>query len=206
MRCAAGLIGFCATLLFCGAIKAAEPAIVVVFGDSLSNAWVRSLDPRTARQLRLINESRPGRPTDAAGEFDQMLARQPGVDLLVIALGTNDSGDSSAATVPRAVENIRKMVRAARKAAGDELPVLVVGPPNMSGSTAPQRVRKLQELNRGFRDLAAKLGCRFLTLYGVLPDSSLAADGTHPDAAGNALIAKVLLPELLAAVRRRQTQ
>ncbi len=201
LRCAAGLICFCATLVFCGAPKAAEPAIVVVFGDSISKAWTRRVVQLTAGRLRLVDESRPGRPTDALGEFDEMLGRQARMDLLVVALGTNDSGDLSATTVPRAVGNLRKMVHAARKAAGSASPILIVGPPNMR-KAAPRRLVKLEELNRAFSDLANELGARFVSLHGALPESSLAADGMHPDAAGSEIIARRLLPELLSATRR----
>jgi acyl-CoA thioesterase-1 len=209
LRYAAGLIGFCATLVFCGATQAAEPAIVVVFGDSISKAWAGRVEQLSAGRLRLVDESRPGRPTDALEEFDQMLARQERMDLVVLALGTNDSGDISAASVPRAAGNLRKMVHAARKAAGADQRILIVGPPNMSKTAllksrpiADQRVVKLEELNRAFADLATQLGCRFVSLYGVVPESSLAEDGMHPDPAGNVVIARLLLRELLSAARR----
>jgi hypothetical protein len=42
----------------------------------------------------MLNEGKDGRPTASRSEFDAMLSRQPRVNLLVIALGMNDSRES----------------------------------------------------------------------------------------------------------------
>jgi len=208
----------CAAALFACGAYGAPPAMVVVFGDSLAagtglaaaerpKLWLKQAELLSAGRLLLVNEGKAGRSTRALGEFDDMLARHRRIDLLVIALGSNDSGDLSAATVPRAVANLRGMVSAARRRHGRSLPVLIVGPPDMSGAARARpipeaRLRRLEELNQAFAEFAAESGCRFFSLHGVVPESSLAADGMHPDGAGNGAIARALLPDLLAGVGR----
>jgi lysophospholipase L1-like esterase len=40
------------------------------------------------------------------------------------------------------------------------------------------------------------MGGEFVSLYGAIPESALTKDGVHPDVAGNAAIAKVMLAKL----------
>ncbi|MEP6668602.1 MAG: SGNH/GDSL hydrolase family protein, partial [Chthoniobacter sp.] len=125
-------------------------------------------------------------------------------DLLVIALGTNDSRDISGQCVPKAIANVRAMIAKSREQYGKDLAVLLVGPPNIRkdalGPTKPiadQRDGKLRELGTGFDALAKEVHGEFVSLYGVVPDTSLTKDGVHPDAAGNEAIARFLLSKLL---------
>lgn len=189
--------------------QTAEPRTIVVFGDSITaggalpakereQLWLRLLERNSKGSLRLINEGKGGRPTASLPDFDAMLQRQPKPDELVIALGMNDSRDLKDTCVPNAVANIREMMLRARKNFGPQLPVLIVGPSNINktalGPTKPignEREAKLRELNAAFATLAKETGCDFLSLFGVVPDSSLLKDGVHPDAAGNAAIAAV---------------
>src|SRR5882724_1492834 len=82
----------------CGSAKT-----VVVFGDSIAagntlasadsaQVWTRQVERLSAGRLRVIDESSPGRSTAATDEFERMLARRMPMDVLVLALGTNDSG------------------------------------------------------------------------------------------------------------------
>jgi acyl-CoA thioesterase-1 len=208
------LFGLAALGLLAAAARAEEPCVVVVFGDSItaggalpaaerSQAWVRLVEKQAAGKLRLVNEGKGGRPTDSVKDFDAMLLRNPHADVLVIALSTNDSRDITDACVPKAVKNIRAMVEGGRKAYGPKLRVLLVGPPNIRkdalGPTKPiadQRDAKLRELGAAFAKLAVETQCEFVSLYGAVPAASLTRDGVHPDAAGNAAIAKVLLAVL----------
>lgn len=205
--------GFLGAALPCA--DAAEPPVVVVFGDSItegsalppaekSQAWVRLAEARAKGRLQFINEGKGGRPTASVKEFEAMLARRPRADILVIALGTNDSRDISEACVPKAVANVRAMVVRARETYGKKLAVLLVGPPNIRkdalGPTRPiadQREAKLRELGTAFAALAQELGCDFVSLYGVVPEASLSRDGVHPDGPGNQPIADTILPKLL---------
>ncbi len=193
---------------------AGNPQTVVVFGDSLTeggalpkaertNAWVYVVERESKGRLRLLNEGKGGRPTASVKEFEAMLVRRPAADVLVLALGTNDSRDTSDECVPKAVANLRTMVAKARAAWGDRLRVLIVGPPNLNkgvlGPTKPianEREAKLREQGEAFARLAHEINCDFISLFEVVPESSLTKDGVHPDTAGNAAMARALLPKL----------
>lgn len=191
------------------------PRTVVVFGDSLTEggalpkdqrdqSWLTLVERESGGKLRLINEGKGGRPTDSVKDFEAMWKRQPRADVLVIALGTNDSRDLSPECVPKATANLTRMIDRARSAWGPGLPVLLVGPPNINqsslGPTKPigdQREARLKELGEAFAALAKAKSCQFVSLFGVVPDESMLKDGVHPDAGGNAAMAGVLRPALL---------
>jgi len=194
----------------------AAPETLLIFGDSIAfgnmlpptereNAWPRILERESGGRLRILNESKGGRPTASIGEFEEALKRHPRPDRLVIALGMNDSRDISAACVPKAVDNIRGMVAMARQAYGEDLPVVLAGPTNINrrflGPTKPigeERATKLRELGEAFARLAGEMtSCEFIPLYGTVPETSLETDGVHPDSAGNAAIAEVMRRALL---------
>ena len=197
------------------AIAADAPKKVIVFGDSITQgsampkedkvkAWVNVVQADSGGKLEMVNEGKGGRPTDSVKEFEAMLQRQPKADLLVIALGTNDSRDITAGCVPKAVANVKSMVEKGRAAYGAKLPVLLVGPPNINknalGPTKPianERAAKLVELGEAFAKLAKDQGCEFVSLHGSVPESALTKDGVHPDVSGNAAIAKVMAGKLV---------
>jgi acyl-CoA thioesterase-1 len=152
----------------------------------------------------MVNEGTGGRPTASRPEFGAMLARQPKMDLLVIALGMNDSRDITDTCVPNAVDNLRYMITRARQKYGAALPVLLVGPTNINksalGPTKPianEREAKLRELGTAFEKLALETKCDYVSLFGCVPETSLTKDGVHPDGAGNAAIAEVIKKQLL---------
>lgn len=206
-------------LLGIASVQAADPRVVIVFGDSITagsalpkdqqaQVWVRLVEAQSGGKLQMLNEGKGGRPTDSVKEFDAMLQRQPKADLLVIALGMNDSRDITEQGVPKAVANVRAMIAAARAKYGDHLAVLLVGPSNIRkdalGPTKPiadQRDAKLRELGAAFDSLAKEMHADFTSLYGVVPEASLTKDGVHPDVAGNEAIAHALLPKLLPVPR-----
>lgn len=205
------------TFLVASVASAAEPRIVIVFGDSITEggalpkaerakAWVNVVEAESKGRLKVINEGKGGRPTASQKEFGAMLTRHPKADVLVLALGTNDSRDLSKDCAAKATANLRAMVAAAKQKYGEGLEVVIVGPPNIRkdalGPTRPiadERDAKLRELGTAFADLAKGLHADFVSLYGVVPEKCLARDGVHPDAAGNEAIARVLLSKLLPA-------
>jgi len=169
-----------------------------------SNAWLQIVARESSGRLNMINEGKGGRPSDSVKEFEAMLQRQSPPDLLVIALGTNDSRNTNDDCAPKAVANIRAMIQKARIAYGAKLPVLLVAPPNINkdalGPTKiirNEREAKLRELGDAFAKLAKELDCDFVNLFGVVPESSMTKDGVHPDPAGNVAIARVMLPKLI---------
>lgn len=189
---------------------------VIVFGDSITaggalpkeergHLWVSQVQQQSDGALTLINEGKGGRPTNSRAEFDAMLARHAKADALVIALGMNDSRDITPQCVPKAVANVRAMIGNARAAYGGKLPVLLVGPSNINkaalGPTKPianEREARLRELGAAFEMLAHDTKCEYISLFGVLPDTSLLKDGVHPDGAGNDAIAKAMGEKLKA--------
>jgi acyl-CoA thioesterase-1 len=195
--------------------KPSIPRTVVVFGDSLAEggalpkdqrdkAWVRVVEAESKGALKLVNEGKGGRPSASVPEFEAMLTRHPRMDKLVIALGTNESRDITDQWVPKAVGNVRKMIERARATYGHSLPVLLVGPPNVNKATlvatkpiAAERETKLRKLGEGLEKLAAEADCEFVSLFGTIPEASMARDGVNPDAAGNEAMVRLLLPKLL---------
>lgn len=192
----------------------AQPRTVIVFGDSITagsalpqadkeRAWIKRIEADSAGTLILINEGKGGRPTNSVMEFEAMLQRHPKADAVVIALGMNDSRDITAACVPKAVAHVRSMIEKARLAYGQKLPVLLLGPTNINqaalGPTKPignEREAKLVELGEAFAHLAKDMQSQYLSLFGSVPDGCLLKDGVHPDAEGNAALAKMLGPKL----------
>lgn len=193
-----------------------RPRTVVVFGDSLTEggalpkeqrdqAWVRMVERESSGALRVINEGKGGRATgDGKHDFEKMLARQPQADHLVIALGTNDSRDLKPGSVEKAVANVRHMIDRARATYGPALPVLVAGPPNIHKAAlvatkpiANEREAQLKALGAAFESLAKETQCGFVGLFGVVPEDTMTRDGVHPDAAGNAAIARAILRSVM---------
>jgi acyl-CoA thioesterase I len=190
------------------------PRTVIVFGDSItqggalpkdqqSQAWVNLVQAKANGALTMINEGKGGRATAAIKEFDDMLTRRKQADILVIALGTNDSRDITNACVPQAMANVRAMIEKARKAYGANVRVVLVAPPNINKSAldpskniANEREQKLRELGEGFSKLAQETKCEYVTLYGQVPESTMTKDGVHPDSNGNAVIANIILQKL----------
>lgn len=200
--------------LFALAGAAFAQSTVIVFGDSItagsalpkeqqSHVWVKLVEAQSSGGLSMINEGKGGRPTNSVAEFEAMLQRRAKADLLVVALGMNDSRDLSESCVPKAVANVRAMIDRARQRYGEKLRLLLVGPTNINqaalGPTKPigdQREARLFELAEAFARLASETHCDYVSLFGVVPDESLLKDGVHPDVAGNESIAKVMLAKL----------
>jgi acyl-CoA thioesterase-1 len=213
MSCCSSLLLATLSFILPLALPAADPATprtVVVFGDSISagsnlpagdqdKLWLRIIEKDANGTLTMVNEGKGGRPTASRPEFDAMLARQPKMDLLVIALGMNDSRDITESCVPKAVDNLRYMITRARQKHGAALTVLLAGPSNINKSTlgptkpiANEREAKLKELGAAFEKLARETKCGYVSLFGCVPETSLTKDGVHPDGAGNAAIAEVM--------------
>jgi acyl-CoA thioesterase-1 len=200
-------------------LSAAEPRTVIVFGDSITEGnelppadrprvWVNLVQTQSQGRLHMVNQGKGGRPTASLGEFEHMLAQQPRPDILVIALGANDSRNIHDDCVPAAVKNLTAIIARARDTWGPQLTILLIAPTNIRkdtlGPTRPigdQRDAKLRELGAAYQALATGQHCDFLSLYGLIPADSLTKDGVHPDAAGNELIAAAILPKLLSLVK-----
>jgi len=189
---------------------------VLCYGDSITEGnmlppadreavWPTRVDRMSNGKINTLNEGSGGRPSASIGEFQAVLKKyaERQIDVLLLALGMNDSRDVSGQCVPKAVENLRHMIVLAR---GNRpaLRVLLVGPSNIrkdalgpSKDIADQREQNLRDLNTAYEKLAQETGSSFISLFGVVPPAALATDGVHPDAAGNDPIAQTILSALL---------
>lgn len=188
---------------------------ILVFGDSIcagsdipdggpADAWPNLVAADAG--LEIANRSRGGRPTASLDEFVPVWDAESalrGPDILLIALGTNDSRDLSTGMVAAAVANIDAMLQHARRSWTGR--AILVGPYNINPDALRQthgirheRARNLILLNEAYAAYAARSGCGFLPLHGSIPLSCLLADGVHPDRAGNVAIAESALPRLRA--------
>jgi len=52
-------------------------------------------------------------------------------------------------------------------------------------------------MEAAYKVLAAEMACHYVSTYNSIPSASLTADGVHPDPAGHAAIAEIMLPALL---------
>jgi lysophospholipase L1-like esterase len=117
------------------------------------------------------------------------------LEIVVIYLGTNDSGDRyslPAETVAGAVGRLVCVVRTSEAGPGGSAPeVLVVCPPpfgrlDPDGSFA-NAGEKSRQLGRWFADVCRELDCQLLDLNGIAAYSDL--DGIHLEAEGQAAVA-----------------
>jgi lysophospholipase L1-like esterase len=117
------------------------------------------------------------------------------LDVVVIYLGTNDTGDRyslPAETVAGAVGRLVKVVRTSEAGPGGGAPeVLVVCPPpfgrlDPEGSFANSG-EKSRQLGRWFAEVCSELGCALIELNGIAAYSDL--DGIHLEADGHAAVA-----------------
>jgi acyl-CoA thioesterase-1 len=189
-----------------------RPRTIIAYGDSLTEggsggeqAWVKRVERESGGKLKVINEGKGGRATtDGKADFDKMTARQPRADIIVIALGTNDSRDLKPNAIHNAKSNVTHMINRARQCYGPSVKLLLVGPPNINKAAlvatkpiANEREAQLKALGTAFDALAKEKQCDFVNLFGIVPEETMIKDGVHPDATGHAAMAKVLLGRLL---------
>jgi lysophospholipase L1-like esterase len=203
----------------------APPKTVLVFGDSISEStslpkdkqdqnWVRLIDTESGGWLTAINESKRDRTTSALTDFEAAVnkKRDAKPDLIAIMLGTQDSRDPSAQCVPRAVNNLRALITAARKKLGPQFPILIIAPPNLRQRDLPlslakpeQREACLQSMATAYAGLAAETKCAFASTYGAVPEEHFLKGGLLPDESGHLALAKALLPAVAKAAGFKET-
>ena len=161
-----------------------------------------------------INESKRDRTTSALTDFEAALnkKRPAPPDLIAILLGTQDSRDPSTQCVPRAVNNLRALITAARKKLGPQCPILLIAPPNLRKSELTLSLAKpaereacLQSMATAYANLAGETKCAFASSYGVIPEEHFIKGGLLPDEAGHLALAKALLPSLLRGAGFKET-
>jgi lysophospholipase L1-like esterase len=160
--------------------------------SALGNEWeviAEGLNGRTATMDSPVADGRNG-----LTYLMPCLHSHMPLDLVVIYLGTNDTGDRyslPAETVAGAVGRLVKVVRTSEAGPGySATDVLVVCPPpfgqlDPEGSFANAGV-KSRQLGRWFAEVCRELDCELIDLDGIAAYSDL--DGIHLDADGQAAV------------------
>ncbi len=170
--------------------------------------WTDRINRDSAGCFRLVNAGKGGRPTDSIDEFKQEWHRAnlKSGSVLILSVGTNDSRDISGKCISNAVANLTIMIDHAY-AALPNVKIILVGPANLyrdslrlNNNIADQRIHNLQALNKAYEQLAKEKHAIFVSLYGVVPESTLNFDGVHPNGDGNAPIAREIRTVLQSLV------
>lgn len=195
--------------------------VILCFGDSLTAGnmlswsdkgavWPTLVEKESGGRMHMINEGKVERTTASVGEFRSVLRKfaETKIDVVVFALGTNDSKDLTTRCVPLAVANLKEMITLVRKGRPG-VGVLIVGPSgirkdalSVTMSSPEHRAQKLRELNVAFETLSQEMECGFVSLLDVVPPESLKKDGIHPDVAGNQLIARAISDALTKLISK----
>ena len=183
------------------------PLKVLCFGDSITEGktpaslkngerWIEVLEKKSGGKLVCFNEGKGGRPAAAVADLEPALKRHADADILLIALGTNDSRDYDAKATDRVVSNLAKMLELARKS-NSKLKFVLCAPYNINTDglkankdKGPQRKENLIAFGKAIQKLAADQKVPCIDFYGVIPESSMTSDGVHPDVVGHAAIAE----------------
>jgi lysophospholipase L1-like esterase len=200
---------------------------VLCIGDSITEAdpgWVKLVGEHAA--IDTINCGKGGRQTAAAAEtFAAAVADGARFDRVIFCLGVNDLPARNPAPPDKKVASCVANMEQAIDTALAKVPpqdVILVAPCNVNAeimrkplgtdprmaSRCERNVKKgydicppiLQELERAYRELAARKQVRFISLLGVVSPENL-PDGLHPNEAGHREIAAAMTPFLLEATR-----
>ena len=195
----------CFLLLAAVFLQAAEPRLLVCYGDSITagyglepaQAWPAALDRMLSagQHVQVLNRGTSGATTkDALAGLPALLALHPAA--VVVEFGGNDGLRGLPLAATRA--NLDQLLTALDRAHTRVLLAGITLPPNYG----PQYI---QEFEKIYRDLAAKHHTVFVPmLYKDLigKPGTIQPDGIHPTARGAEIIARTLLPgvrQLLAA-------
>ena len=168
---------------------------VVFFGDSITDAWGRS-----------VGEFFPGKPYVNRGisgqTTPQMLIRfqQDVVHLhpaaVVILAGTNDIAGNTGPTTNQMVEDNFASMADIAKQSGIKLVFASILPAySYPWKPSIQPVERIRELNAWLKEFCEKHKCVYLDYYSAMADEKgamrpgLASDGVHPTAQGYAVMA-----------------
>jgi lysophospholipase L1-like esterase len=209
-------------LLLVASLAAAD-RVVVCYGDSITFAdwkeqgvgagtrWVDRVGA-TVAGVRMVNAGKNGRTTEDAAGLRTALAANPGADLVVIMLGTNDLKDIADATaaVKACASRVGALVDQV-KAAQPRAAVLLCAPIRINRAALTDYWRKkgfgatteqaLALLPAAYAAVAKAKGVRFAAMHDAVDPARL-PDGVHPDAAGHAQLAVAMAGAIATALRR----
>jgi len=177
---------------------------VVGVGDPERRGWVGRLAERSDRDGVPITVYNLGVRRDTSDDIarrwaDEVAARRVAgsEDRMVLSFGVNDTmlvGGRPRVAPDRSAANLHAVLDRAPAVA---LPVLVVGPPPVADA---EQNRRIAALDAKFRACAAHLRVPYVAVYEALAtdprwmDAAERGDGSHPGAAGYALLAELVLP------------
>jgi acyl-CoA thioesterase-1 len=213
-RRAMGLWVLGACLMGPMAAMAAQPATLLVVGDSLSaeyglasgTGWVALLQGRLDKDkagFQIVNASISGETTSGGQTRLPALLRMHQPRVVVIELGANDA--LRGLPVASTVNNLTSMVKASQATGARVLLVGMQVPPNYGK-------RYTNEFAQAFETVSHNTGASLVPfmLKGVAdrPDARdwFQADGIHPQAKAHPLILEVIWPSLKPLLLGRQTR
>ena len=211
MKCIATFL-IIVSIVFAQQAPAAQPKAILVFGDSLSDGFMlkrsEAYPALLAKKLRaagltfsVTNASATGGTTDGG------LQRLPPhlnhrIDILILELGINDA--FRALPIDQVQNNLQQIIDKV-KAKNPNARVVIAGM-QLPGYTADDYVFAFGQM---FVDLAAKNRAALVPylLEGVAGNPSLnLADGIHPNAAGQKILAENVWRVLEPAAREAATR
>jgi acyl-CoA thioesterase I len=181
--------------------ESTKPAVVLVFGDSLSAAyrmneaegWVALLQERLnehGKNIRVVNGSVSGETTAGGLARLPALLRSSNPDVVILELGGNDG--LRGLPVPAMRSNLREMILMSRAAGAQVLLAGIQIPPNYGPRyTVPFYAQ--------YRELADEFDLPLIPflLDGIAEDSRLMQeDGIHPTAEAQPMIVDIVWPLL----------
>jgi acyl-CoA thioesterase-1 len=193
-----------ALFIFAASAEAAERAVVLALGDSLTSGYGLPQDKSFPAQLearladqgidaKVINGGVSG-DTSAGGlaRLDWLLGDSP--DLVIVELGANDGLRGLDPAITRG--NLDRIIARIRTAGAHILLAGMIAPPNMGTEYG-------DEFAALYPDLAQKHGTAFYPFFldGVAMDPALnQRDGIHPTAEGVAVIVERILPVVIGGL------
>ncbi len=214
----------CFLLLAGSHLRAADPAVVVALGDSITRgerAGVKAnetfaalLEAQSKNKAKVLNAGVGGERTDGAlARLDKaVLAHKPAV--VLVMYGTNDSYVDVGKKEPRLTvaqyrENLAKLVDAIRKAGGE--PVLMTEPrwaPDAKNGVGENPNVRLELYVEACREVAKDKKTKLVDHYahwkkaeaGGTKVRDWTTDGCHPNPRGHRELADLILPVLLDAL------
>ncbi len=177
---------------------------ILVFGDSLSagygiardDSWVNLLQQKLKKHptgYEVVNASISGETTAGGLRRIGKALQQHAPAVVIIELGANDGLRGT--TLAETEKNLHEIIAQSRKANAKVLLLGIQLPPNYG-----------MEFTKQFRAIYTKLAQRHkvallpFMLEGIAPEQFL-ADNLHPNAAGQPVILRNVLPALLPLLR-----
>ena len=179
--------------------------LILIYGDSLSAAyglpagqgWVRLLEQKLAPQYRVVNASVSGETTAGGLARLAQTLQQHKPAIVLLELGANDA--LRGLPLVQAEKNLADMLKQSRAAGASTLLIGMMLPPNYGAAYTRQFSDMYQRLARQNNSAFMPF---LLEGFAEKPDYFL-ADGIHPNAQAQPLIAKQVLQQLQPLLKQK---